>query len=666
MSISSDNNFEIRQREQSVSRGTDDSTHVSRPRRGYRSIFVDLKKDELDAKHHDYQKLLERFEQIDKNNNNVIERDEFEEYDSRTSRRERAGKQLETNLHSARSQQRDEDILSDTLVRLDIEHSDLMQILKAYNNEEKKDLDTLLKETLGEEEYNKIANLSDDEKVEALKTKLEEKYKADYSQEEIENLPDDDIYKQHYNRIKRGELTEGEKALGLTSEEIANATPEKLQELAKRAVELERLKETSMILVSADDSAVHGLHDLINESPSKVRSGLALVSIMTAQDDMKKQNAERILEEIETGRLQLDSDDNEILDEVLGAILNENAGDKRVVKSITGIHNKLSATVQMRMFKGSMHAHRGKLERGEITQEEYDATYVETYAASAHKMKSASEAYNYIQTNATDSNRNDTMNMLASTAYQIEDEEQRSAVVKELLNSPYATPEVKENLEKSYRQFLVDMVKETTSGNVGVGSSGLREIESYVAQNQVVPNNNNENVVYYEIPPEVYYTTGATREESQQVSENILAIINSGDKYAKIALYSKPIEITNTTVKEQQMQLSQAVLMLDEAIKSGDFDKSEYKPAILKKIESLDTHTFVNGILLKLSPKAQNYLIKEGVIDVKTLDIVINLEQDLEKLPQDIQDEIKERRKSREEGFGNPFDYENWSKSYLT
>lgn len=434
------------------------------------------------------------------------------------------------------------------------------------NNPNKKDTITLAKEQLG---LDLSQYKTEEEKQNAIAKAINNKYAAN-----LDNK--DSVYAQHYERLKRGELTESEKKLmgGRTS-----INDEKqLQKFAEMATNADAIVEISKFFAAGDTSTQETIIKTIGQYNENIQTGVIGAAIMSANDKETRKHFTALLRENPDLKL---TDRNQKLLNMATYIMHTYSTQKESMEFVSNRRHFGSPSTQTSAYMMSDVAERAKVERGELTQEEYDANYVNVYAAAAHKMEEASKAYDYVIKNSNDTNRQGAMDMLASTAYNIQNESERNKAIGNLKGSEYFNDQSAEKLNEGFNRYLSNKVQNNYS------------------LNQTNPIKNGEDNF------------------SRVVSDTF----NGNDEDAKLELINTTfnnLNEKNTTPKRAKMNYSQGVKFLNTIIKEGKLQNSPYEEMVLSKLKSLSPSTLLN-LVVGLSAKTQNYFLENGIIEEKQL-----------------------------------------------
>ena len=471
---------------------------------------------------------------------------------------------------------------------------------------------------------------TEEEKLKAIESALNEKYKIPKENNkidairEIQNLidsgeintenEDDSLFIQEVKRLRAGNYNDIEKEkFGFISGK--NLTAEQLNSFAKSAVRRREIIEFTKYFAQADSDAQKLIIKNFGNLDKVVQTGLFGVATLSGHTFEEKQANAKLLKEQD---LNLTTEaGTEVFDMNL-QVTYFHLSSSDAIELASDKTKFASKEDNLRAFKIADVTEDYKVEKGIITQEEKDKNYVELYAASAHKLELASEAYKYVMDNANDTNRSATMNMLASNAYQIEDEKQRNGAISNLKNSPYYNAQVQENLDNSYvKKITADYNKSQT-----VSTEGGDVLYPSQMQYQSNPINNTNNNSY---------------------NSMITEIINSGDQANIEKLLDKTvndIKQPGQTNQNKKLGIQRGLLIVSKLISSGVIQNSSFESFVLDKLSGLSQDTLVN-MFLGANEKVQLYFIDKNVIHPLYLSVRLTSDEVL-KLPGSIIPKVME------------------------
>ena len=458
------------------------------------------------------------------------------------------------------------------------------EINKLKNNSDKKDLQTLAKEQFG---IDLSQYKTEEEKQKAISEAINSKYKYDANDE-------NSVYAQHLKRLKEGNLTEGEIELLGGRTEITDE--EQLKKFAEMATDADAIVEVTRLFASGDFNVQKALVGSLGNFRSNIQTGLLSIAIYASDDIETRKIFANILANQE---LKLTDKNKKIFDFAMYA-LHRHVDISAGMKFDTNRNNFETASAQTAAFMMADVAEKDKVKHGELSQEEYDDNYVNIYAASAHKIQEASKAYKYVMDNANDTNRSATINMLALTAYQIQDESERDKAIGNIKNSPY--------------------YNDSTAKNLNEG------IDNHIAQE-----------------------LGLSPQKSDNFS-NIVSKAFENDDEKSIKIQNKIINKTfsdleeqNKTPERQRISMSRGIQLLNTLIKENKIQGSIQEAKIINKLQSLPVQTLVT-LMCSLNSNAQNYFVKKKIITIEQLNISMT-PSDKMNLSPEIQDKLKESKK---------------------
>ena len=504
-----------------------------------------------------------------------------------------------------------------------IDKNTIESILKLRENGPK-DTNELVKETFGIDlsQYN-----TEEEKLKAIETALNDKYKIPKESDKIDRINEiqalidsgeinkenenDSLFIQEVKRLRSGNYNEHEKEkFGWVAGKDLSA--EQLNTFAKSALRRREIIEFTKYFAQADSDAQRLLIKKFGNLDKVVQTGLIGVATLSGHTFEQKQANAKLLKEQD---LNLTTEaGTEVFDMNVQTVYLQ-LSSKDAIEMASDKTKFASKEDNLRAFKLADVTEDYKVQRGDITQEEKDKNYVELYAASAHKLELASEAYKYVIDNANDSNRSATMNMLASTAYQIEDENQRNGAISNIKNSGYYNEEVQKNLDNSYAQKIEsDMQKSQSSSDKNNYIYSSRTV-----QNQTNPINNPEN----------------------RYNNMISEIVKSGDETKIKEILDKTFNEVNQngqTSKQKRLGLQRGLIVLTKLISDGMIQNSSYENAVLNKLGALPAPTLLN-MFLGANEKVQTYFYKNNLINPLTIAMNATTEE-INNLPENIKDQV--------------------------
>lgn len=448
---------------------------------------------------------------------------------------------------------------------------------KAHKNKTKLDINTIAKNKYG-------IDLSQ------FKTK-EEQYKAISdainSKYSIKTENKDSIYMQNLNRLKAGKFTEIEKKQ-LNGNNITDE--EQLRKFAEAATEKEQILELAELFANGDDTTKETLINTIGDYNTHVQTGMLGIGILSAKDkDTQKLYAKLLVNQKD---LKL-TDINKKLYNYATSVLFDNLNAKDGVQFYTNAEHFSTKSAQTTAFMNFDTAERSKVERGEITQEEYNDNYVNLYAASAHQIQEASKAYKYVADNSNEQNREGAMDMLASTAYQIKDSSERDKAIGNLKSSEYYTDKTDEKLNESFQKYITE--KATTEDSVKPKPS--------------VPN----------------YQPVQNTTTKPDFANTVKIVMSSNNDDAKNELIENTFDNMNDpkgkTNNRRKMSMGQGIQLLNELIKEDKLQGSIHESKVLTKLKSLPALTLRN-LFTNLNSKTQKYFLDKKIISYNDLEFI--------------------------------------------
>lgn len=471
---------------------------------------------------------------------------------------------------------------------------------KAHKNKKKLDINTLAKNKYG-------IDLSQ------FKTK-EEQYKAISdainSKYSIKTENKDSIYMQNLNRLKAGKFTEIEKKQ-LNGNNITDE--EQLRKFAEAATKKEQLLEMAEIFANGDDTTKEALINTMGSYDAHIQTGMLGIGILSAKDkDTQKLYAKLLVNQKD---LKL-TDINKKLYNYATSVLFDNLKAKDGVEFYTNAEHFSTKSAQTTAFMNFDTAERSKVERGEITQEEYNDNYVNLYAASAHQIQEASKAYKYVADNSNEQNREGAMDMLASTSYQIKDSSERDKAIGNLKSSEYYTDKTDEKLNESFQKYITE--KATTEDSVKPKPS--------VPNYQPVQNTTTK--------PDFANTVNIVMSSNNDDTKNEL-IENTFDNM------NDPKGKTNN---RRKMSMGQGIQLLNALIKEDKLQGSIHESKVLTKLKSLPALTLRN-LFTNLNSKTQKYFLDKKIISYNDLELLTPSEERM--VSKNIMEKVEEYKADR-------------------
>ena len=471
---------------------------------------------------------------------------------------------------------------------------------KAHKNKKKLDINTLAKNKYG-------IDLSQ------FKTK-EEQYKAISdainSKYSIKTENKDSIYMQNLNRLKAGKFTEIEKKQ-LNGNNITDE--EQLRKFAEAATKKEQLLEMTEIFANGDDTTKEALINTMGSYDAHIQTGMLGIGILSAKDKDTQKLYTKLL--VNQKDLKL-TDINKKLYNYATSVLFDNLKAKDGVEFYTNAEHFSTKSAQTTAFMNFDTAERSKVERGEITQEEYNDNYVNLYAASAHQIQEASKAYKYVTDNSNEQNREGAMDMLASTAYQIKDSSERDKAIGNLKSSEYYTDKTDEKLNESFQKYITE--KATT--------------EDSVKPKQSVPN----------------YQPVQNTTTKPDFANTVNIVMSSNNDDAKNEFIENTFDNMNDpkgkTNNRRKMSMGQGIQLLNELIKEDKLQGSIHESKVLTKLKSLPALTLRN-LFTNLNSKTQKYFLDKKIISYNDLELLTPSEERM--VSKNIMEKVEEYKADR-------------------
>lgn len=447
-----------------------------------------------------------------------------------------------------------------------------------------------------------------------FKTK-EEQYKAisDAINSKYSTNSDNEnsVYVQNLKRLQAGKFTEIEKKQLNGKNNISDE--EQLRKFAEAATKKEQLLEMAELFANGDDSTKETLIKTMGSYDTHIQTGMLGIGILSAKDkDTQKLYAKLLVDQKD---LKL-TDINKKLYNYTTSVFFDNLKAKDGVEFYTNAEHFTTKSAQTAAFMNFDTTERSKVERGEITQEEYNDNYVNLYAASAHKLQEASKAYKYVADNSNEQNREGAMNTLASTAYQIKDSSERDKAIGNLKSSEYYTDKTDEKLNESFQKYITE--KATT--------------EDTVKPKQSVPN----------------YQPVQNTTTKPDFANTVNIVMSSNNDEAKNELIEYTFDNLNDqkgkTKNRQKMSMSQGIQLLNELIKEDKLQGSIHESKVLTKLKSLPALTLRN-LFTNLNSKTQKYFIDKKIINYNDLELLTTSEERM--VAKDIIEKVEEYKEKR-------------------
>lgn len=481
----------------------------------------------------------------------------------------------------------------------------LTKIFKtARKNNKKQDL-----QSLAQNKYN--LDLSQyktkEEQTQALVNAINTKYSTNTTDKKS-------VYMTNLERLRAGKFTEVERKQLNGKKSIKDE--EQLQKYAEAATNKEQILELAELFANGDNDTKEALISTIGSYNSDVQIGILGIGILSAKDKNTRELFATTLADQKDIKL---TDKNQKLFDYSISVLMNNVDAQKGIQFYTNASHFETKNAQTSAFMNYDTAQQSKVERGEITQQEYNDNYANQYAASAHKLEEASKAYKYVIDNSNDDNREGAMSTLASTAYDIKDSSERDKAIGNLKNSEYYNDKTSEKLDESAQKYLADKANNDSSNNV----------VSQRLQNQT-----------YQTVPTIY--------NKQDISDTISKVITSGDETATNELIEHTFDNLNekngTTPKRQRMGMNQGVQLLNELIKDDKLQGSVHEAKVLNKLKALSTPTLRN-LFIKLNSKTQQYFIDKKIISYSDLEFLTRSDERM--LSQRIQDNLEKHKEEK-------------------
>ncbi|MGN1153160.1 MAG: hypothetical protein ACI4S3_03955 [Candidatus Gastranaerophilaceae bacterium] len=477
-------------------------------------------------------------------------------------------------------------------------------------SKEKVDVNSLVKEKLG---LDLSQYKTDEEKRNAIFKAMQDKYSTKASEEDYENVMNDDsgkyndnTYLQTYKKLKSGDFSKLG-SLGKSLEAFKDKlTEEQIRAYAAEITTAKQGKALLNLLSNAKPDERNLISDKLSEYDIEVQTmawGAAIASAETKEDKLQlakafyekakaKIDAGTEIGQLSTFMVSLYS----TIEQSMGNVENGKFGRRAAQYNGYVIANK-----------AELH----KVETGEISQAEYNRNYSGVYAAAAHKLDNADDAYKYVIDNTNDDNRSATMNVLASTAYQIKDEAKRNNAISTIKSSEYYNSEVEENLNKSSIRALNE-----SSGDNNVSTPNDKNSSGYITN----PVNNPYSNTIHEI------ITNGNKEEIYDLTDK--SITSLDEKGSSI------------TPQERYIRQQNVTTILNSIISNNLIQNSKYERILLNKLSAKSIPTLLN-MFFNCNSKVQDYFFQNHL--VTPLGIAMNAsEEQINQLPDEIKKTVQE------------------------
>lgn len=501
------------------------------------------------------------------------------------------------DIHKLPTVEQFEGFLNKAYENIGIDENIKKNILKAKNSKDKKDISILVSEHFGIDitKYN-----TEEEQIQAISDAINKKYST-------KNTDENSVYQTHYKRLKAGNFTDKEKEFLNGKTSITDE--EQLKKYTHMATVANQIAELTELFASGDIETQKILIKTIDQYESQVQTGIIGTAILSVDDKESRMKFAKTIADMD---LKL-TDINKKFLEYSMSVMQNNMNVEESTNFIARAYVFETKSAQTLAFETLDKTERSKVERGELTQEEYDQNYVNVYAASAHKIQEASKAYKYVIDNSNENNREGAMNMLASTAYQIKDSSERENSIGILKNSEYYTDNTAVKLDESYqKQILENTYSKDITPNAGIIDTK--------------PQNNNDD--YYE----------------QVVSK----VFNSDDESTKNDFIDKTFnnldERKGTTQKRHRMAMKQGILFLNQLIKEDKLQGSLHEAKVINKLKSLSAATLRN-LFINLGEKTQHYFLEKKIVNMS--DLALLNTGDTRMLSQNIQDNLEKYKEEK-------------------
>lgn len=481
----------------------------------------------------------------------------------------------------------------------------LTKIFKtARKNNKKQDL-----QSLAQNKYN--LDLSQyktkEEQTQALANAINTKYSTNTTDKKS-------VYMTNLERLRAGKFTEVERKQLNGKKAIKDE--EQLQKYAEAATNKAQILELAELFANGDNDAKEALIGTIGSYNADVQTGILGIGILSAKDkDTRELFATTLADQKD---LKLTDKNQKLFDYSISVLMN-NVDAQKGIQFYTNASHFETKSAQTSAFMNYDAVQQSKVERGEITQQEYNDNYANQYAASAHKLEEASKAYKYVIDNSNDDNREGAMSTLASTAYDIKDSSERNKAIGNLKNSEYYTDKTDEKLNESFQKYITE--KATT--------------EDSVKPKQSVPN----------------YQPVQNTTTKPDFANTVNIVMSSNNDDAKNEFIENTFDNMNDpkgkTNNRRKMSMGQGIQLLNELIKEDKLQGSIHESKVLTKLKSLPALTLRN-LFTNLNSKTQQYFIDKKIISYSDLEFLNK--SDKRKLSQRTQDNLE---KHKEEKYQN-------------
>ena len=471
---------------------------------------------------------------------------------------------------------------------------------KAHKNKKKLDINTLAKNKY---DIDLSQFKTKEEQYKAISDAINSKYSTNSDNE-------NSVYMQNLKRLQAGKFTEIEKKQ-LNGNNITDE--EQLRKFAEAATKKEQLLEMTEIFANGDDTTKEALINTMGSYDAHIQTGMLGIGILSAKDKDTQKLYTKLL--VNQKDLKL-TDINKKLYNYATSVLFDNLNAKDGVQFYTNAEHFSTKSAQTTAFMNFDTAERSKVERGEITQEEYNDNYVNLYAASAHQIQEASKAYKYVTDNSNEQNREGAMDMLASTAYQIKDSSERDKAIGNLKSSEYYTDKTDEKLNESFQKYITE--KATT--------------EDSVKPKQSVPN----------------YQPVQNTTTKPDFANTVNIVMSNNNDDAKNELIENTFDNMNDpkgkTNNRRKMSMSQGIQLLNELIKEDKLQGSIHESKVLTKLKSLPALTLRN-LFTNLNSKTQKYFLDKKIISYNDLELLTPSEERM--VSKNIMEKVEEYKADR-------------------
>lgn len=471
---------------------------------------------------------------------------------------------------------------------------------KAHKNKKKLDINTLAKNKYG---IDLSQFKTKEEQYKVISDAINSKYSTNSDNE-------NSAYMQNLKRLQAGKFTEIEKKQ-LNGNNITDE--EQLRKFAEAATKKEQLLEMAEIFANGDDTTKEALINTMGSYDAHIQTGMLGIGILSAKDkDTQKLYAKLLVNQKD---LKL-TDINKKLYNYATSVLFDNLNAKDGVQFYTNAEHFSTKSAQTTAFMNFDTAERSKVERGEITQEEYNDNYVNLYAASAHQIQEASKAYKYVADNSNEQNREGAMDMLASTSYQIKDSSERDKAIGNLKSSEYYTDKTDEKLNESFQKYITE--KATT--------------EDSVKPKQSIPN----------------YQPVQNTTTKPDFANTVNIVMSSNNDDAKNEFIENTFDNMNDpkgkTNNRRKMSMGQGIQLLNELIKEDKLQGSIHESKVLTKLKSLPALTLRN-LFTNLNSKTQKYFLDKKIISYNDLELLTPSEERM--VSKNIMEKVEEYKADR-------------------